>query len=363
VSVEVVRPTPNFTFTPAQPENGEVVQFDASTSTDRDGTVEFFEWDFDNDGRTDATGMTVTHVFNTGGARPVTLTVIDNDGVFDFTTRTVPVTQNNPPIAEFEFDPPNPTTADTVSFESRSYDTDGEIVAHRWDFDDGVVTTIQTPSHRFSDPGTYQVSLTVTDDDGDTATQTESVTVALGAEGPVVSFAFTPATGAVDEPIQFTDTSTVSDGTIEAWSWNFGDGETSSERNPAHTFDAVGTYTVQLTVTDSSDRTGTTTRQVFVTMEGGAISVFGYPNPASRQMRFVVAIPAGATDLVLRLFSLIGVPVFEYEFPAGSTEYVWDLEDDVGQDVGNGLYFAVVIAKDDGGRTLRSEAFRLLVAR
>jgi PKD repeat protein len=364
VSVEFVRPTADFTFTPANPENGEVVQFDGSTSSDRDGTVEFYEWDFDNDGETDATGMTVTHVFQAGGAMPVTLTVVDDDGVFDFTTRTVPVTQNNPPVADFTYDPASPTTADLIDFASRSTDADGEIIAYLWDFDDGTETSVQTPSHRFTAAGTYQVTLTVTDDNGDTGEVTKGVVVAqVSGGGPTANFTFAPAAAVVDEPVQFTDTSTVATGTLEEWAWDFGDGDTSTAQNPAHTFDAVGTYTVRLTVTDSLDRTGTVTRQVFVSTAGGGAAVIGYPNPASRQVRLVVALPAEATDLVVRVLNIIGVAVFEHEFADGVTEYTWDLEDDRGEGLGNGLYFVVATAKDEDGRTIRSEAFRLLILR
>jgi len=306
----------------------------------------------------------VTHIFNTGGAHPVTLTVVDDDGVFDFTTRTVRVTQNNPPVAAFTFDPASPTTADMVSFSSASTDSDGEIVAYLWDFSDGTQTSNQTPSHRFTNAGTYQVALTVTDDNGDTGVQTESVIVALAAgDGPAANFTFTPAAGVVDEAIQFTDTSQATSGTITAWEWDFGDGGTSTQQNPTHTYDAVGTYSVELIVTDSFDRTDTITRQVFVSTGGAAAAVFGYPNPASRQARFVVALPAGATELVLQIFDITGVPIFEHEFADGVTEYSWDLEDADGVDVGNGLYFVVVTARDEDGRTIRSDIFRLLISR
>jgi CubicO group peptidase (beta-lactamase class C family) len=62
----------------------------------------------------------------------------------------------------------------------------------------------------------------------------------------------------------FTDTSTDSDGSIAAWNWTFGDGSTSTARNPSHTFATVGTYTVALTVTDDDHATGTTTRSFTV---------------------------------------------------------------------------------------------------
>jgi PKD repeat protein len=67
----------------------------------------------------------------------------------------------------------------------------------------------------------------------------------------------------------FTDTSVDPDGTIAAWSWTFGDGATSTVKNPTRTYAAAGTYTVSLTVTDNGGATGTTSQAVTVTSGGG----------------------------------------------------------------------------------------------
>jgi PKD repeat protein len=68
---------------------------------------------------------------------------------------------------------------------------------------------------------------------------------------PDASFTYEPTEGIyVDTEITFTDTSTDTDGTIEEWSWDFGDDETSTDQNPMHSYAAVGTYTVTLIVTD-----------------------------------------------------------------------------------------------------------------
>lgn len=364
VSVEFVRPTADFTFSPTQPRNGEVVQFDASTSTDRDGTVEFFEWDFDDDGETDATGMTVTHIFPDGGAMPVTLTVVDDDGVFDFTTRTVPVEQNNPPMPDFDISPTqanNRVCPDTpILFESTSRDTDGEIVGYHWDFGDGTETSIQTPSHSFDDLGTYNVTLTVTDDGGDTGQKTQAIIVSEEGCGTSVvpNFTWTPQAAAVGVDVQFTDTSQDPNDEITAWAWNFGDGTTSTQQNPVHAFTEAGSHTVTLTVTLRSGQSLAVPKQV----GGDSLDLYAYPNPASRQARIVTGLEPGATDIVLRVFDLSGVQVLNQALPNGTTEYTWDLEDGGGAEVANGLYFVVVTATVDG-QTVRSEVFRLLIKR
>ena len=102
---------------------------------------------------------------------------------------------------------------------------------------------------------------------------------------------------------------------------------------------------------------------IVVTTASGGIAVYAYPNPASRQATFVFALPQGATDAVLRILDLIGMLVREIDLAAGATQYTWDLEDAGGTVVANGMYFVVVTATDGDGRAIRSEVFRLLIAR
>lgn len=95
-AAEVPRPilfAPNaeFTYSPAQPRAGEKVTFDASASSDSDGQIVLYEWDFDGDGKTDAVGKIVEHVFKSAGNYPVTLSVTDDDGLKNTETKTVPV--------------------------------------------------------------------------------------------------------------------------------------------------------------------------------------------------------------------------------------------------------------------------------
>jgi len=366
VSVEFVRPTADFTFTPAQPRNGEVVQFDASPSTDRDGTVEFFEWDFDDDGQTDATGMTVTHVFPSGGAMPVTLTVIDDDGVADFTTRTVPVEQNSPPVADFTFEPTNPIADQLVQFRSTSTDVDGTIVAYHWDFgDDSPVTTTQTPSHSFSVPSPYTVTLTITDDGGDTSQVTKTVIVyqASAEDEVVVDFTWSPQQPAVGQQVQFSDASTDPRGTIDEWLWNFGDGTTSTAQDPTHQYATGGSYTVTLRVTTAGGTQYPASGPKTYTVVVGDLELYAFPNPTSVSARIVLGLARDATNIRLRIFDLKGSPVLDVQPSDGATEYLWNLQDAGGTVVGNGLYFVLVTAKDAAGRAIRSEIFRLLIAR
>jgi len=84
-------PQAAFGFTPQNPKVGQTVSFDATASNDPDGFVQLYLWDFDNDGKTDATGAQAEHVFATAGTFEVGLSVTDNDGNQGFATRTVVV--------------------------------------------------------------------------------------------------------------------------------------------------------------------------------------------------------------------------------------------------------------------------------
>ncbi len=93
-AAEVPRPilfAPNaeFSYAPHQPRVGEKVTFDASLSSDSDGQILLYEWDFDGDGVPDATGVIVVYIFRTPGNFPVRLTVTDNDGLKNFETKSI----------------------------------------------------------------------------------------------------------------------------------------------------------------------------------------------------------------------------------------------------------------------------------
>jgi PKD repeat protein len=370
VSVEFVRPRAEFSYSPTEPEVGDVVSLDGSASTDPDGTIQFYEWDFDNDARTDATGKTVNHVFPRGGSMPVTLVVTDDDGVKDSVTRSVQVKSNNPPVAEFTYSPTSPTTADTIVFSSTSTDTDGGIIAWLWTFGDPDsstnTSTAQTPSHQYSVAKSYTVKLTITDTDGATAERSRAVVVTAGQPRTLAAqFTWVPTSAEPGDDVTFTPTLTnpspVPTGLTISYAWNFGDGTTSTERVPTHAFAEEGGYTVTLTVSAAGWLPGTRSYLVRV---GPQLYLDAYPNPATGAAgaTFRFALPSGATDPVLRVYKIDGPQVLE-ETLDGRQTYHWDLTDTAGDRLGNGLYFCFLTASDSDGRTIRSSVFRLLIVR
>lgn len=144
---------------------------------------------------------------------------------------------------------------------SASTDPDGSLVDYAWTFGDGASGTGATASHTYDDAGTYDVTLTVTDDRGGSHATTQQVTVTAN-EPPVASFtaSATHLTVAVDG-----QASSDPDGTLASHAWSFGDGATGTGATASHTYTDAGTYTVTLTVTDDDGATASTSREVTVT--------------------------------------------------------------------------------------------------
>jgi len=232
IAIQNSPPIAAYTFDPEQPNIGEMVTFGAGGSSDPDGTIVVYEWDFNNDGVTDATGSTVTHTFDIVGARPVTLKVTDNASTFNSVTHVVPV-QASPPVAAYTFTPATPDTGQVVSFDaSDSADPDGSIILYEWDFDNDGITdaTGMAVTHSWPNPGAYPVTLLVTDNDGAFGAETQGVPVQIGGTGganqiPVADFEFEPADGTeanINEVISFrAEGCSDADGSISAYEWDF----------------------------------------------------------------------------------------------------------------------------------------------
>ncbi len=175
-------PVARFNFRPASPMAGQPVAFDASNSYDPDGRVTGYAWDFNNDGRTDARGVTAIHGFPAAGSYRVRLTVTDNLGLTDSITRVVQVSgpANRPPVPSFSFSPYYPMVGQPVVLNAgSSYDPDGWITDFQWDFDsNGTIDAWGSQvTHAFYRPGSHPVTLTVRDNRGASASITHTVTV------------------------------------------------------------------------------------------------------------------------------------------------------------------------------------------
>lgn len=275
-------PIADFTFAPEPPVVGEPVQFDGTASSDPDGSIVSYAWDFDGDGEVDTTGGQVQQTFSAPGTVTVSLTVADDEGNRDTLERTLDVEEASDagsPVATFQVSPREPTAGEPLQFNgTSSLGLSGHIVEFAWDFDgDGAIdSTLPIAEHRFDAAGTYPVSLTVTDNEGNTDTVEVQVDVAVPADGgddrgsfqpPVADFAYMPTSPAPGELTLFNATfSSDFDGQVVRYAWDIdNDGETDlTGAIIEHSFPEEGSYPVSLTITDDDGNSDTLTLTVVV---------------------------------------------------------------------------------------------------
>jgi PKD repeat protein len=194
---------------------------------------------------------------------------------------------NHPPVA----DPNGPYTGTEgvpIAYDGNgSYDTDGTIVSYLWTFGDGNNATGVTPTHIYAQDGTYNVTLTVTDNDG--ATDTSITTATIADTEPIADFSATPTSGQESLTVTFSDNSTSYDG-IEAWDWDFdNDGVTDSNvQNPTHVYAEEGVYTVSLKANESDGDSETMTKTDYIGVTKVNKAPFTPANPSPSD---------GATDV------------------------------------------------------------------
>lgn len=144
--------------------------------------------------------------------------------------------------------------------------TPKDELQYSWDFGNGVISDEENPSVTYIEDGSYDVSLSVTDNAGHVSTETKENYVVVGDTIPIASFDVSPVPVEEGVELTFTDMSTAHD-PLGSWLWDFGDGETSSEENPTHTYADNDTYTVMLTVCEEteSDDCDSVSKDVVVT--------------------------------------------------------------------------------------------------
>jgi PKD repeat protein len=250
--------TPGFSSTP-NPGQGQPVSF-TGLATLGGLPVTDYIWDF-GDGSAAGAGATTSHAYSALGSYKVTLTMFGPGGGV---VTSQPVTVDEPPNASFALTTAHPATGHATTFNgSASSDPDGAIVAYRWDFGDGSAGSGATPSHVYTAERAYTVTLTVTDSSGLQAAQSQQLTVDEAPRASISVRTKHPVTGSA---VHFDGSlSTDPDGSIIAYSWNYGDGTAvASGSSPRHTYRKHGTHRVTLTVTDSAGISSSTTALVLV---------------------------------------------------------------------------------------------------
>ncbi len=217
VVADNVAPVANIQATPTSGHAPLEVNFDGTTSTDSDGSIASYAWDF-GDGNSDSTA-TPTHTYASAGTYVATLTVTDDNGATgnDLVTINASV-PNVAPTAVADASVTSGPEDLTVNFDSsNSTDPDGSIAATVWNFGDGNSDVSAAPTHTYTTPGTYTVTLTVTDDDGATDTDSLQITVTAN-QVPTATASASPLTGKTSTNFNFDGSaSSDPDGTISSY--------------------------------------------------------------------------------------------------------------------------------------------------
>jgi len=259
--------TPGFSFSPVNPEAGELIQFQDSTS----GNPSAWSWNF-GDGST-SNLQNPSHLYNNAGTYTVTLQISNGDY-----TKTVSktITVLAPITVGFSYSPANPVVGQDVQFSNTST---GSITSYSWNFGDGSSSTLKDPVHKYSAAGNFTVTLTATNAKG---SKSKSQTIIVN-QSISPSFSYSPASPYAGQAVQFTDSSS---GNPTSWSWDFGDGSVSNLQSPTHAYSSAGTYTVTLTASNGLE-TKTASKTINVKAVIQADFTYSPTNPtAGTQIQF-----------------------------------------------------------------------------
>lgn len=172
-------PAVTFTISPSAPVPGQQVNFNASATRPAPGrTIRTYDWDFGDGEQKSTTTPQTTHDYQTSGTYTVTLVVTDDAGRTAAGTQTVTIGSDSP-RADFTFSPTTPAVGTPVNFNAAgsSAVAGRTITGYFWTFGDGSSSGAASPAHPYAAPGSYNVTLTVTDSQGKTGTVTKTVTV------------------------------------------------------------------------------------------------------------------------------------------------------------------------------------------
>jgi len=217
------------------------------------GSITAWRWSF-GDGAISLL-QNPSHTYSSIGNYNVMLIVTGDNGCMDTIQSIVSVTVS--PQAAFTVS----SVCDTSLFSltDASIQPGGAIASWSWSFGDGGTSLLQNPVHNYASAGSYLITLVVIGNNGCYDSVSQMITT---RPIPVASMSYT--TNCSNTPVEFTNTSTVSSGSLMGFHWMFGDGGVSAFENPTHLYGMGGTFTVTLIVSTSMGCTDTLQEQVLV---------------------------------------------------------------------------------------------------
>ncbi|MBN8593616.1 MAG: PKD domain-containing protein [Anaerolineae bacterium] len=264
----ITAPTAGFN---ASPESG-IAPLTISFQNTSTGSVSSYQWDF-GDGTTNS-DTNPTHTYITPGTYNVILTAVGTGGS-STATRQIRVNEPTPqpPVARFSADRLTGETPLTVQFLNEST---GAITSYEWSFGDGGTSSDTNPTYTYQTAGAFTAKLTVRGTGGESSNQVQIQVSETVQQPPTAAFIPSSNTGNIPLDVTFQNTST---GQFDQVQWDFGDGTTSSETSPQHTFSVAGNYNVVLTVTGTG---GSSTAQTIISAVPVEVPIASFStNPSS----------------------------------------------------------------------------------
>lgn len=311
---------------------GEIITFDATASTDPDGQIVSYLWDF-GDGNTSSDAVT-THAYSAPGIYSVSITVTDDDGDTDTAGADITITSaaNQAPVAVIQTSSTSAGVGESIAFDaSQSSDSDGQIASYLWNFGDGVESAQAVTQHAYTEAGVYNVSLQLTDNGGatgQTSTQIQIIDQTVRLSATPLKGTLTPSGSALIS-VQY-DTNGLEEGTYEA-------------QLIISSVTGVLTLPVTILVNRSvSNEDDPSTPSRFILAQN-------YPNPFNPETVIQFELPV-STQISLAVFDLSGRQVrllADGIRAAGAHQVRWDARDDAGNEVASGVYFYRLVADAD----------------
>jgi PKD repeat protein len=244
------RLTANYTANPTDGSSPLTVQLGAEQFDSTGITISRYAWDF-GDGKTEVTSFSnCSHIYINAGDFTLGLICTNFRGqtVASVGPTVIHVVQ---PAIRFAANPTNGPVPLHVSFSCPSVDSSGHKVTEwAWDFGDGATSDQQNPGHTYTEAADFEVSLTVTTENGSLdATGTSNIVV----ETPTLYFSATPSIGVAPLAVLFTSSGLDNSGTaIATWNWDFGDGAQSKASNPSHVYRTPGRISPKLSAINAN---------------------------------------------------------------------------------------------------------------
>ncbi len=236
-------------------------------------------WDFGDHSPFGFTNETVTHQYKSAGVYNAKLIINDINSCPDTITKEIVIYDPDPQFSVNYLEGCLPVK---FKFTDES-ETENTIKHWLWNFGDGNTSIVQSPIHEFQNFGIYNVNLSITDEMGCQSQST--INQKIKATEPDASFKTTKTGTCINDSIEFFDTSISN---IEQFTWNFGDGETSSFRNPKHAYKAKGIYDVSLHIIDDHGCELTKTLPAFVNVQEPPVAQFSSSNTNANCYPFLV---------------------------------------------------------------------------